>query len=129
MDEFSPNNPFARVNTMFSAYGGNKPAQEWEAQNKAKQAAASAGTTVSQPGTAAVTPSSTASATDNSGLEARIAALEAAGSNTPGSSASATASTPSSMSPGALAAGQAMFGTQQQRDMAVDPNIFNRRFN
>lgn len=131
MDEFSPDNPFARVNTMFSAYGGNKPAQQWEEQNKAKKAAASAGATVSQPGMAgpAATPTQTPSATDTSGLEARIAALEAAGTNTPGSSASATASTPSSMSPGALAAGQAMFGTQQERDVAVDPNIFNRRFN
>ncbi len=66
---------------------------------------------------------------DTNALEARIAALEAASSNMEGSNASATASTPSSMAPGALAAGQAMFGTQQERDLAVDPNIFNRRFN
>ena len=137
MDEFSPDNPFARMNTMFSAYGGNKPAQQWETQNKAKKAATqagateAAGSTVNQAGMASLAAggAQTPSATNNSGLEARIAALEAAGSNMAGSSASATASTPSSMAPGALAAGEAMFGTQQQRDTAVDPNIFNRRFN
>ena len=69
---------------------------------------------------------------DTRGLEARIAALESAGSNIADSTVQAAtppSSTPSSMSPGALAAGQAMFGTQQERDVAVDPNIFNRRFN
>ncbi len=137
MDEFSPDNPFANMNTMFSQYGGNKNAQNWEKQNKAKKAATqagvteAAGSTVNQAGMASLAAggAQTPSATNNSGLEARIAALEAAGSNMAGSSASATASTPSSMAPGALAAGEAMFGTQQQRDTAVDPNIFNRRFN
>lgn len=49
-----------------------------------------------------------------SDLEARVAALEGGGA-------------PSSMSPGALAAGEAMFGTQDARDRSIDPNIFNRR--
>ena len=135
MDEFSPDNPFANMNMMFG--NDNKLAQNWEKQNKAKTATTQAGatgvagSTVNQAGMASLAAggAQTPSATNNSGLEARIAALEAAGSNMAGSSASATASTPSSMAPGALAAGEAMFGTQQQRDTAVDPNIFNRRFN
>lgn len=135
MDEFSPDNPFAKMRFIFG--NDNKPAQQWEARNKAKKAATQAGvtgaanSTVNQAGMASLAAggAQTPSAADTSGLEARIAALEAAGTNIPNSSAAATASTPSSMSPGALAAGQAMFGTQQQRDTAVDPNIFNRRFN
>ena len=140
MDEFSPDNPFANMNMMFG--NDNKLAQNWEKQNKAKKAATQAGATGAagstvnqagiagaQPGIVAAASAQNPSAANNSGLEARIAALEAAGSNMAGSSASATASTPSSMAPGALAAGEAMFGTQQQRDTAVDPNIFNRRFN
>jgi hypothetical protein len=126
MDEFSPDNPFANMNMMFG--NDNKLAQNWEKQNKAKAATTQAGVAGAQPGMATAASAQTPSATNNSGLEARIAALEA-GNNTPNSSASATASTPSSMAPGALAAGEAMFGTQQQRDTAVDPNIFNRRFN
>ncbi len=140
MDEFSPDNPFARMNTMFSAYGGNKPAQQWETQNKAKKAATqagateAAGSTVNQAGMASLAAggAQTPSATNNSGLEARIAALEAAGSNMADSTVQAAPpppSAPSPMSPGAIAAGEAMFGTQPQRDTAVDPNIFNRRFN
>ncbi len=127
MDEFSPDNPFANMNMMFG--NDNKLAQNWEKQNKAKAATTQAGVAGAQPGMVTAASAQTPSATNNSGLEARIAALEAAGSNMAGSSASATASTPSSMAPGALAAGEAMFGTQPERDMAVDPNIFNRRFN
>ena len=54
---------------------------------------------------------------DDSGasdLEARVAALESGGA-------------PSSMSPGAIAAGVAMYGSQDARNRSIDPNIFNRR--
>ncbi len=54
---------------------------------------------------------------DDSGasdLEARVAALESGGA-------------PSSMSPGAIAAGEAMYGSQDARNRSIDPNIFNRR--
>ncbi len=128
MDEFSPDNPFAKMNTMFSAYGGNKHAQRWEAQNKAKKAATqagatvAAGSTVNQAGMASLaaggaqTPPAAPpapSATDTSGLEARIAALEASGSNTP--------SAPSSMSPQAIATGEAIYGTPDQRNSSINP--------
>ncbi len=49
-----------------------------------------------------------------SDLEARVAALESGGA-------------PSSMSPGAIAAGEAMYGSQDARNRSIDPNIFNRR--
>ncbi len=49
-----------------------------------------------------------------SDLEARVAALESGGA-------------PSSMSPGAIAAGEVMYGSQEARNRSIDPNIFNRR--
>ena len=58
-----------------------------------------------------------ATSMDNSGasdLEARVAALESGGA-------------PSSMSSGAIAAGEAMYGSQDARNRSIDPNIFNRR--
>ncbi len=58
-----------------------------------------------------------ATSIDDSGtsdLEARIAALESGGA-------------PSSMSPGAIAAGEVMYGSQEARNRSIDPNIFNRR--
>jgi len=124
MDEFSPNNPFAKMNTMFSQYGGNKPAQNWEKQNKAKMAAMqagateAAGSTVTQAGMASLAAggAQTPPAADTNVLEARIAALEAAGSNMP--------SAPSSMAPEAIARGEAMFGNQDQRNNSIN-NPFN----
>jgi hypothetical protein len=58
-----------------------------------------------------------AASMDDSGtsdLEARVAALESGGA-------------PSSMSPGAIAAGEVMYGSQEARNRSIDPNIFNRR--
>jgi streptogramin lyase len=49
-----------------------------------------------------------------SDLEARVTALESGGA-------------PSSMSPGAIAAGEVMYGSQEARNRSIDPNIFNRR--
>ncbi len=58
-----------------------------------------------------------ATSIDDSGtsdLEARVAALESGGA-------------PSSMSPGAIATGEVMYGSQEARNRSIDPNIFNRR--
>ena len=52
-------------------------------------------------------------AADTTGLEARIAALETSASNTP--------SAPSSMAPQAIATGEAIFGTQDQRNSSINP--------
>lgn len=65
---------------------------------------------------AAVSNPAPAGAADTGGLEARIAALESAGSNM--SSAS------SSMAPQAIATGEAMFGNQDQRNNSIN-NPFN----
>ena len=120
---------FGNLGTAFSDNPAVKAVQQAHQRKQAQAASQTAGVA----GAASVSAAPPApSATDTSGLEARIAALESGGSNTAESTvqvATPPPSTPSSMSPGALAAGEAMFGTQPQRDMAVDPNIFNRRFN
>lgn len=51
-----------------------------------------------------------------SDLESRVAALE-------------SREAPSSMSPNAIATGEAIYGSQEARNRSIDPNIFNRRFN
>ncbi len=110
---------FNSLGTVFSNNPALKAIQQAQQRKQAQQQA------VSQvAGVAGATPTPAAppaASTDTNALESRIAALEAAGSNMP--------SAPSSMSPQAIATGEAMFGTQPQRDMAVDSNIFNRRFN
>ena len=73
---------------------------------------------------AAVSNPAPAGSADTGGLEARIAALESGVSNTAESTVQAATpppSTPSSMSPGALAAGEAIFGTQDQRNSSINP--------
>ena len=120
---------FDSLGSMFS----NNPALKAIQQAQQRKQAQTAGQVAGAAGAAPVSSEPPVpSATDTSGLEARIAALESGASNTEESIVQATTpppSTPSSMDPGALAAGEAMFGNQEQRDMAVDPNIFNRRFN
>ena len=107
------------VGAMGSFFADNpaiKAIQQAQEKTKAQSTSQIAGVA----GAAALSPPpvspAQAPATDASALEARIAALESGGASSP-------------MSPRALVAGEAMFGTQQQRDAAVDPNIFNRRFN
>jgi len=121
--------PFSSLGTAFSNNPALKAVQQAQQRAQAQAASQPAGVA----GAASVSAAPPApSATDTSGLEARIAALEVGGSNTEESivqAATPPPSTPSSMAPGALAVGEAMFGNQEQRDMAVDPNIFNRRFN
>lgn len=56
----------------------------------------------------------TAMDSNASDLESRVAALESGGA-------------PSSMSPGAITAGEAIYGSQEARNRSIDPNIFNRR--
>ena len=116
--------PFSSLGTAFSNNPALKAVQQAQQRAQAQAANQTAGV--------AAAPTSTVSATDTNGLEARITALESRGSDTAESTVQAATpppSTPSSMSPGAIATGQAIFGTQSQRDMAVNPNIFNRRFN
>ena len=121
---------FDSLGSKFSNNPALKAIQQAKQRKQAQQQAVSqaAGVAGAVP-TPAAPPAASA---DTNALEARIAALESRNSNTAESTVQAATpppSTPSSMAPEALAAGQAMFGTQQERDIAVDPNIFNRRFN
>jgi len=134
---------FDELGSQFSNNPALKAIQQARQRRQSRQQAVNQVAGVA--GVAGATPTSAAPAApvaDTSDLESRIAALEKAGSNiadstvqasTPPSSivqaATPPPSTPSSMSAGAIATGEAIFGTQPQRDMAVDPNIFNRRFN
>ena len=117
---------FDSLGTAFS----DNPAIKAIQQARQKIQGQAAGQTAGVAGAAPTPVSGEAStSTDTNALEARIAALESAGSNIAGSGTSAAAAAPSSMTPGALAAGETMFGTQDARDRSIDPNIFNRRFN
>jgi len=117
---------FDSLGTAFS----DNPAIKAIQQARQKIQGQVAGQTAGVAGAAPTPVSGEAStSTDTNALEARIAALESAGSNIAGSGTSAAAAAPSSMTPGALAAGETMFGTQEARDRSIDPNIFNRRFN
>ena len=117
---------FDSLGTAFS----DNPAIKAIQQARQKIQGQVAGQTAGVAGAAPTPVSGEAStSTDTNALEARIAALESAGSNIAGSGTSAAAAAPSSMTPGALAAGETMFGTQDARDRSIDPNIFNRRFN
>ena len=104
------------VGAMGSFFADNpaiKAIQQAQERTEAQPASQTAGV-AGVAGAAGVVPVSPAPATDASALEARIAALESGGA-------------PSSMSPGALAAGEAMYGSQDARNRSIDPNIFNRR--
>ena len=104
------------VGAMGSFFEDNpaiKAIQQAQERTEAQPASQTAGV-AGIAGAAGVVPVSPAPATDASALEARIAALESGGA-------------PSSMSPGALAAGEAMYGSQDARNRSIDPNIFNRR--
>lgn len=104
------------VGAMGSFFADNpaiKAIQQAQERTEAQPASQTAGV-AGIAGAAGVVPVSPAPATDASALEARIAALESGGA-------------PSSMSPGALAAGEAMYGSQDARNRSIDPNIFNRR--
>ena len=104
------------VGAMGSFFEDNpaiKAIQQAQERTEAQPASQTAGV-AGVAGAAGVVPVSPAPATDASALEARIAALESGGA-------------PSSMSPGALAAGEAMYGSQDARNRSIDPNIFNRR--
>ena len=104
------------VGAMGSFFADNpaiKAIQQAQERTEAQPASQTAGV-AGIAGAAGVVPVSPAPATDASALEARIAALESGGA-------------PSSMSPGALAAGEAMYGSQDSRNRSIDPNIFNRR--
>jgi len=117
---------FDSLGTAFS----NNPAIKAIQQARQKIQGQAASQTAGVAGAAPTPVSGEAStSTDTNALEARIAALESAGSNIAGSGTSAAVAAPSSMTPGALAAGETMFGTQDARDRSIDPNIFNRRFN
>ena len=107
------------VGAMGSFFADNpaiKAIQQAQERTEAQPASQTAGVAgiAGAAGAAGVVPVSPAPATDASALEARIAALESGGA-------------PSSMSPGALAAGEAMYGSQDSRNRSIDPNIFNRR--
>ena len=102
--------PFSSLGTAFS----NNPALKAVQQAQQRAQAQAASQTAGVAGAASVSAAPPApSAPDNSGLEARIATLEAAGSNTP--------SAPSSMAPQAVATGEAIFGTQDQRNSSINP--------
>lgn len=102
---------FDELGSMFSNNPALKAIQQAQQKKQAQQQA------VSQvAGVAGAAPASAAPAApmaDTDGLEARIAALETAGSNTP--------SAPSSMAPQAVATGEAIFGTQEQRNSSINP--------
>ena len=105
------------VGAMGSFFADNpaiKAIQQAQEKTKAQSTSQIAGVA----GAAAVSPPpvspAQAPAADASALEARIAALEGGGA-------------PSSMSPGAIAAGEVMYGSQEARNRSIDPNIFNRR--
>ncbi len=102
---------FDELGSKFSNNPALKAIQQAQQRKQAQQQA------VSQvAGVAGATPTPAAppaASTDTNALESRIAALEAAGSNMP--------SAPSSMSPEAIARGEAMFGTQDQRNNSINP--------
>ncbi len=104
---------FDSLGTAFSSNPALKAVQQAQQRKQAQAASQTAGVA----GVAGATPAPVAppevSATDTKGLEARIAALETAGSNTP----SAT----SSMTPQAVATGEAIFGTPEQRNSSINP--------
>ena len=96
---------FDSLGTAFSSNPALKAVQQAQ-QRKQAQAA-------SQVAASAAPAAPAAPMADTDGLEARIAALETAGSNTP--------SAPSSMAPQAVATGEAMFGNQDQRNSSINP--------
>jgi hypothetical protein len=96
---------FDSLGTAFSSNPALKAVQQAQ-QRKQAQAA-------SQVAASAAPAAPAAPMADTDGLEARIAALETAGSNTP--------SAPSSMAPQAVATGEAIFGTQEQRNSSINP--------
>jgi hypothetical protein len=93
---------FDSLGTVFSNNPALKAVQQAQ-QRKQAQAASQV----------AASAAPAAPVADTSGLEARIAALESSGSNTP--------SVPSSMDPRAIATGEAMFGNQDQRNNSINP--------
>jgi len=93
---------FSNLGTAFSNNPALKAVQQAQLRKKAQEANQTAGVA----GAASVSMvSPEASNTDITGLESRIAALESA---------------PSSMSPQAIATGEAMFGNQDQRNNSIN---------
>lgn len=94
---------FDSLGTAFSNNPAIKAVQQAQQRKQAQAASQTAGVA----GAASVSMASPeASNTGITGLEARIAALESA---------------PSSMSPQAIATGEAMFGNQDQRNNSINP--------
>jgi hypothetical protein len=105
---------FDELGSMFSNNPALKAIQQAQQKKQAQQQAVSQVAGVAGVAGAAPAPAAPAAPmADTDGLEARIAALETAGSNTP--------SAPSSMAPQAVATGEAIFGTQEQRNSSINP--------
>jgi hypothetical protein len=102
-----------KISSAAGAMLGMRPTTQAQIQAKAMgQGSVGNAAGVSNPAPAGMAAAASSGA-DTSGLEARIAALEASGSNTPSAS--------SSMDPRAIATGEAMFGNQEQRNNSINP--------